>query len=214
MRTRTIGEVLKEERTSHHISLEQLAKKTRIRQEYLAALEQNEFDKLPAATFVKGYIKTYARVFGFEHQPLLALLRRDFKESAKGKLVPREFIKPVLKKRRSITSITLVMVAVAGLFFALMAYVGVQWYQLQRPPELQVTQPVDQAQVAARVAIEGQTVPEALVSVNEQPVALQPDGTFSTELVLPTEGITTITVSATDRRGKTSRVQRTVYVRF
>lgn len=214
MRTRTIGEVLKEERTAHHISLEQLAKKTRIRQEYLAALEENQFDKLPAATFVKGYIKTYARVFGFEHEPLLALLRRDFKESAKGKLVPREFIKPVLKKRRSITSITLVMVALSGLFISLISYVGMQWYQLQRPPFLEVTQPVDQAQVAARVVVEGQTVSEALVSVNEQPVALQPDGSFSAELVLPTEGITTITISSTDRRGKTSKEQRTVYVRF
>lgn len=214
MQTRTIGEVLSEARSERHITLEQLAKKTRIRQEYLDALEKNKFDKLPAATFVKGYIKTYANTFGIDSQPLLALLRRDFKESARGKLVPREFMKPVLKKRRQATSITLLMVAFAGLFLALFSYVGVQWYNLQKPPLLEVSQPVDQAQVAARVVVEGKTISDALVTVNEQAVALQPDGSFSTELILPTEGISTVTIVSTDRRGKTNRQQRTVFVRF
>lgn len=214
MRTRTIGEVLSEARSTHHISIEQLAKKTRIRAEYLEALENNQFEKLPAAAFVKGYIKTYAQAFGLEEGPLLALLRRDFKESVKGKLVPREFLKPIMKKRHSMAPITVLMVALAGFFLALIGYVSVQWFNLQKPPYLEVIQPIDQAQVAARVLISGKTNPEALVAVNEQPVALQPDGSFTTELVLPTEGITTITVSATDRRGKISRQQRTVYVRF
>lgn len=214
MRTRTIGEVLSETRLSHHISIEQLAKKTRIRAEYLQALESNQFEKLPAATFVKGYIKAYAQIFGFESEPLLALLRRDFKESVKGRLVPREFLKPIMKKQRFMVPITVLMVVLVGLFLSLMGYVSIQWFNLQKPPFLEITEPADKAQVAARVSIVGKTNPEALVTVNEQPVALQTNGNFSTELVLPTEGITTITVSATDRRGKTSRQQRTVYVRF
>jgi cytoskeletal protein RodZ len=214
MRTRTIGEVLQEQRAAHHISLEQLAKKTRIRAEYLDALENNQFAKLPAAAFVKGYIKTYAQAFGFEHESLLAMLRRDYKESVKGTLVPREFLKPVLKKRRSVTSITIFMMVLGGFFLSLISYVAIQWYNLQKPPFLEVVQPADQAQVAARVIIEGNTDPEALVTVNEQPVAMQPDGSFTSELVLPTQGITTITVVSTDARGKINRQQRTVYVRF
>ena len=90
--------MLRTRREQHKISLSEFSKLTRIRIENLKALEDDQFSQLPSAVFVKGYIKTYAAFFGFEYQPILALLRRDFKESAVGKLVPREFIKPILKK--------------------------------------------------------------------------------------------------------------------
>ncbi len=214
MKTKTIGEILKEERQFHRLSLEELAKRSRIRPEYLVALENNQFDQLPAAAFVKGYIKTYAQTFGFDPQPLLGILRRDFKESAKGKLVPREFIKPVLKRRQFWRPITGLMVILSSVFITLLLYVGVQWYNLNKPPELEVETPTENAEVASQVEVVGKTNPEAIVSVNNQPVALQPDGSFSTEIFLPQEGIASVTVEAKDRRGKSNLVQRTVYVRF
>jgi len=214
MQTKTIGEILRDEREFHRLSLDDLAKRTRIRSEYLAALESNQFEKLPAAAFVKGYIKTYAALFGFDHQPLLGLLRRDFKESAKGQLVPREFIKPLLKKDHLWTPTTGFLLMLSGVFLSVFTYVALQWYALNRPPKIEVTQPLPNADVAAQVEVRGQTSPEAVVKVNDQPVALQVDGSFETEIFLPREGITTITVEAADRRGKSSLVQRTVNVRF
>jgi cytoskeletal protein RodZ len=214
MKTKTIGEMLREARTFHRLSVEDFSKRTRIRAEYVTALENNQFDQLPAATFVKGYIKTYGTVFGFDYQPLLGLLRRDYKESARGKLVPREFIKPVLKKSPLSTPVTVAVLVLTTLFLSLISYIGFQWYNLNKPPELRITNPADNAAVASQVLVEGITTPEAIVSVNAQPVSLQPDGSFKTEILLPREGITSITVEATDRRGKTSIVQRTVFVQF
>lgn len=214
MKTRTVGEMLRDERESRRYRLDELAKRTRIRLEYLEALETNEFAKLPSATFVKGYIKIYAQLFGFDHKPLLALLRRDYKESARGTLVPREFITPVLKRKFSLNSVTFLVVFLIGIFISLLGYVGVQWYTLTRPPSLVVTTPSQQDQVASRIIVSGETVPDAVVTVNDQPVALQRDGSFSTEIFISVEGISTITVKATDRRGKSSQVDRTVYVRY
>jgi cytoskeleton protein RodZ len=54
MKTQSIGELLRQEREAHRLPLPELAKRTRIRLEYLEALEHNQFDRLPAATFVKG----------------------------------------------------------------------------------------------------------------------------------------------------------------
>jgi len=96
----------------------------------------------------------------------------------------------------------------------LLFYVGVQWYNFQKPPKLIIFTPEEDALVAAQVVIEGQTSPEAVVLVNAQPVALQEDGYFKTEVYLPREGISTVTIEATDRREKTSVTQRTVYVKF
>ena len=214
MKIKTIGEVLKTERINHRLTLDQFAQKTRIRKEYLIALEANQFSQLPSATFVKGYIKTYSSVLGFDHEPLLALLRRDFKESAVGTLVPREFIKPVLKKQRLWTPITFAMMALGAIFLTLMLYVGLQWYNIQKPPKLVITSPKENDFVAAQMTIRGITVSDAIVTVNEQPVALKPDGSFQTEINIPREGIHTITIESLDSRGKKSVVQIPVHVRF
>jgi cytoskeletal protein RodZ len=214
MRTRTIGEILKEERIKHRLRLEDLSKKTRIRVDYLKSLEENKFKELPSATFVKGYIKTYAQVFGFDHEPIIALLRRDYKESAVGKLVPREFIKPVIKRRVKKTSVTVVLVALVVVFLSLVGYIGVQWHNLNKPPSLEIIVPREQAMVSSKVVVEGKTLQDAVVTVNDQPVALHPDGSFRTEIIIPNEGISLITVQARDRRGKVNTTERSVTVQF
>jgi cytoskeleton protein RodZ len=214
MRTKTIGETLKEERLKHRLPLEELSKKTRIRVLYLEALEENRFDELPATTFVRGYIKTYAHVFGFDHKPLLAMLRRDYKESAKGRLIPREFIKPILKKRARKNSVTVFLVMLIAIFLSLFGYVGIQWYNLNKPPTLEVYQPQEQDVVSSKVIVEGQTLPDAIVTVNDQPVALQQDGRFKTEVIVPNEGISLFVIEAKDRRGKVSTVERSVTVQY
>ena len=43
------------------VQLEDLATETRISQRYLQAIESNDFDSLPAATFVRGYVMEIAR---------------------------------------------------------------------------------------------------------------------------------------------------------
>lgn len=196
------------------MKLPEMAKRTRIRQEYLSALEANQFDQLPAATFVKGYIKTYGQLFGFDYRPLLAMLRRDYRESARGTLVPRDFLKPVLRRRQLWTPITLIVIVLAGSFLSLASYVGFQWYQIQKPPSLEIVEPTQNQVVGPQVIVSGQTEQEALVSVNSQPVALQPDGTFQTQLLMPRDGLNTITIEAKDRRGKSNIQQRTVRVEF
>jgi transcriptional regulator with XRE-family HTH domain len=214
MKTKTIGEILREERQRHRLSIEKLAAKTRIKKKYLQALENNQFEQLPAATFVKGYIKIYAQLFGFDHQPLIALLRRDFKESVKGQLVPREFMKPMLKKRQVWGPATFVVIGLALTFITLISYVGLQWYILSQPPALKIISPAEDLLVAARVGVSGQTDADAIVTVNSQPVALQSDGSFETEIYLPREGVNTISIEAQDRRGKVTLIQRLVRVKF
>jgi cytoskeletal protein RodZ len=214
MQTQTIGEILKQEREFHRLTLDELAKKTRIRSEYLQALESNQFDGLPSATFVKGYIRTYGQIFGFDYQPLLRMLRRDYKESARGQLVPREFITPVLRRPARGTPITYLMVALAVVMVTLLSYVGFQWYQLQLPPPIEISSPENNQVVGPQITLSGWTESDVVVTINTQPVTVQPDGSFETELSLTREGLTTISVEAVDRRGKTNLVQRTVNVKF
>src|SRR5260221_70820 len=153
MKIKTIGEILRSQRQHHNTTIDQLSRMTRIRAEYLEALEENQFEKLPSSVFVKGYIKSYAAVFGFDYRPVLALLRRDFKESAVGRLVPREFIKPVLKKRQFWSPVTFTFLALGLVFLTLIGYVGAQWYNIQKPPMLTVNEPKDDAFVSSTIDV-------------------------------------------------------------
>ena len=58
----TLGAYLKKTRELHGISIEELASSTKINISVLAALENDDFKKLPAAIFVKGFIKQLSKV--------------------------------------------------------------------------------------------------------------------------------------------------------
>jgi len=214
MKQRTIGDILQDERLAHRFSLLELAKRTRIRQEYLEALESNQFAKLPAATFVKGYIKNYAQLFGFDPQPVLAILRRDYKESLKGKLVPREFISTVLKKRHRTKPMRYAVWIIVLVFMTISSYIAVQWWRLQQPPTISVSFPQQFEQVGSELVVSGKTNVSAQLMINGQPVALQADGSFEHEVVMQTEGLKSIEIQATDEQGRTSTVVRQVQVSF
>ena len=214
MRQKTVGELLQEVRLAHSISLSELAKATRIRVEYLKALEANEFSQLPAATFVKAYINNYARVLDFDPEPLIRLLRRDFKESAQGQLVPTEFLTPLLRKQVFFTPITTTVLSLAVAFLTVLAYVGFQWYKFQQPPDVSIAKPEEFQTVGPQAEVRGTTAPDTTVIINEQPIALQPDGSFAAVVSFQQEGLNTITVQATDPRGKVGTTERYVQVDF
>lgn len=64
---------LKHERELRGVSLEEIAESTRIHIRYLEALEGNEFDDMPGEVFVKGYIRSYARVIGSDSEEMVNL---------------------------------------------------------------------------------------------------------------------------------------------
>ena len=62
----TLGAYLKKTRETHGISIEELASSTKINISVLAALETDNFKKLPAPIFVKGFIKSYLKYLGVD----------------------------------------------------------------------------------------------------------------------------------------------------
>lgn len=214
MQTQTIGDLLRSAREKAHFTLEDLAESTHIKLEYLVALEENNFDALPAATFIKAYIRNYARIFKLDEKPLLAILRRDYEESVKGQLIPREFLYPQLKKKTLWSPIHLIFLSVMLVFAVFFSYALWQWFQLNRPPALILISPEEDAEVASRIIFKGSTKADAVLTINSAPVALREDGSFETELYLPQEGTNTVTIKASDKNGKSTVLQRNIQVKF
>lgn len=55
------GEYLRRERLDRQVSLEEICWATKIKVDYLRALEESDVSDLPAEIFVKGYIKSIAQ---------------------------------------------------------------------------------------------------------------------------------------------------------
>ncbi|OLC56327.1 MAG: hypothetical protein AUH92_00395 [Acidobacteria bacterium 13_1_40CM_4_69_4] len=58
------GSELREERQRLRLALETIAERTKIRRAYLQAIEEERFGDLPAAVFVRGFLREYARCLG------------------------------------------------------------------------------------------------------------------------------------------------------
>lgn len=66
-----LGQWLQETRQAKKLSLEQVEAETRIRALFLAALEKEEYDELPAEIYVKGFLRNYALFLGLDPKEVM-----------------------------------------------------------------------------------------------------------------------------------------------
>jgi cytoskeleton protein RodZ len=68
----SIGAHLRELRTRRGVSLDELARTTRVASRYLEALERDAFNDLPAPVFIRGFIRAYCQALGESPNEALA----------------------------------------------------------------------------------------------------------------------------------------------
>jgi len=67
----TLGPYLRSARESRRLDLREAAQQTRISFQFLKALEEEDFLKLPGEVFVKGFLKSYARFLKLEEAEVM-----------------------------------------------------------------------------------------------------------------------------------------------
>ncbi|KAF0221523.1 MAG: helix-turn-helix domain-containing [Geobacteraceae bacterium] len=70
---KAVGSYLREIRESRGLSLEEAARVTRIGKNYLAAIEEESFDKLPSVAYIKGFLRVYAGYLGLSGDEIVAM---------------------------------------------------------------------------------------------------------------------------------------------
>lgn len=87
-----IGKQFKDERLKQGYSLEVVEEETKIRKYYLEAIENENFNQLPAKVYATGFVKRYAKFLNLNEQECVEL----FKNTAYGAEEPEELyeIKP------------------------------------------------------------------------------------------------------------------------
>lgn len=65
------GAALQAAREARQLSVPQVADQLKLSSAAVTALEANDWDRLPAQVFVRGYIRAYARLMGLDDEELL-----------------------------------------------------------------------------------------------------------------------------------------------
>ncbi|MFN2466421.1 MAG: helix-turn-helix domain-containing protein [Candidatus Dormibacteria bacterium] len=67
-----LGSKLKQAREARQLTLQEVEWATKIRGEYLQALEDEQFDRMPSTTHARGFLRSYAGYLGLEADALVA----------------------------------------------------------------------------------------------------------------------------------------------
>lgn len=63
-----VGSLLEKARVEQGLTIEELAERTKIRPQFLQAIEEEQYHLLPDQAYVRPFIRTYARALGVEDQ--------------------------------------------------------------------------------------------------------------------------------------------------
>jgi transcriptional regulator with XRE-family HTH domain len=77
-----IGSTLKQTRQRLGLEIREVEERTKIRIKYLRALENEEWDVLPAPAYVRGFLRAYADLLELDGEVLADEYRRQFEEVA------------------------------------------------------------------------------------------------------------------------------------
>ena len=117
-----IGNSLREARLRQGIELTRAEADTKVRAKYLRALEEERFEVLPAETYVKGFLRTYAEYLGLDGQLYVDEFNSRFAKDEEVLLPAASTGRPRPRAAES----SLVVVALAGIV-AVTVLVVVAW---------------------------------------------------------------------------------------
>lgn len=206
---KTIGERLKEARSNKKYSIEKLEKETKIKGEFIRAIEEESWEKLPDFPVVQGFVRSISQTLAMDEKGAAALLRRDYPPK-ELKVNPEPDVSDKFAWNPRLTF----FVGIAVVIIALLSYLGYQYYQFVSPPSLRVDSPKEgQVVEESTLKVSGETKQDATLKVNNQPVLVEDDGGFSTEIEI-NKTTNEIVIRAISRSGKETVIRRKIEPRL
>jgi cytoskeleton protein RodZ len=166
-----LGQWLREARQAKGLSLEHVEDKTRIRIKFLFALEEGNYDDLPAEIYARGLVRNYALFLGLD--PTEAVERYESRDASRRDAAPSLF-RPleVALSRTTIGRLrgrlVLLLLIAAALTAGLWAW---RTGRLVWPPPLALFQPRSSAATTPSPSHTPTLIPKPTATATEQPTA-------------------------------------------
>jgi len=202
---KTVGEILRQKRGELSRDLEDLAKRLKVRKDYLLALEEDKYQAIPGgAPIITGILVNYSLALGLDPVKMSAIFRRDYIAGPKSILPPAELAKKGFGWTPAYTAVLA--------FLVLAILVGVFYYSrsffLGGPPIIDLNSP-DEGELitGSRVVVRGRIKRGDVVSINGEKVLLSADNSFEAEFDCHS-GENLILVEASNPQGEEARLTR------
>ncbi|OQX36923.1 MAG: hypothetical protein B0D91_07985 [Oceanospirillales bacterium LUC14_002_19_P2] len=171
----SLGGVLRQAREDKGLDVREAADALKISADFVRALESEQYEVLPGETFIKGYLKGYARLLGLAEDDVLAQFSMvDRSRSHAGQKTPYDAVSQRNNRRSRVmfTALSLVLLVVAA--------GGIYWWQGSQTAEVQTS--------VVEAESEPAPVPEQdLFSGKDSPAAGESSEQESTPAVLEDE---------------------------
>lgn len=205
---KTVGDILKSARLKKRYSLKKVERETKIKKEFVEAIEVGNWVALPELPVVAGFVKNLASFLEVDVKTAYAILKRDY--LPKGLSINP---KPDVGGKFTWTPQYTFLVGILITVLALFGYLGFQFVKFNSPPALEVIKPSENFVVISnKIDVSGKTDSDATVKINNQLVLVDDDGTFDGEIEV-FEGTKEITIIATSRSGKQTKIIRDIIVK-
>ncbi|HEX6976963.1 MAG TPA: helix-turn-helix domain-containing protein [Patescibacteria group bacterium] len=204
---RKFSDFLIEARRGKGLKVSDVSEMTKIKMQFITAIENEDWEKLPPFPVVVGFVKSIAHFLNINEREAVALLRRDY--PIKPVVVapkPDMETKFVWSPRKTFaTGVILIVLVVAG-------YLGLSYRKFSSPPRLVVSEPKEgQTVTIGTLKVLGTTDVDATVKVNNQPALVSDQGDWSTDISVD-KNTTSLTIEALSRSGKTTTINRKIQV--
>ena len=206
---KTIGEAVKIARQKKRYSRASLEEKTKIKKGFIEAIEKEDWQALPEYPVIRGFINNIAQALNVDSRQMIALLRRDYPPK-KLAVNPKPDVADKFTWSPRLTFVS------GAVFVSLLvlAYLVFQYVSFLSPPQLVLTAPSEgQVINETTLTVSGKTDPQVVIKINNQPVLIEEDGSFSSEIDI-FEGTREIIVKAISRSGKETVIRRNIKPRL
>lgn len=125
------GEQLKKARERMQLDTREVSEQLNLKHSFVQMIEEDNYSALPGATFVRGYLRAYAKLVGIDAEALVDTYNENFNEEPK----PEERYKPVetIKPQRSFSD-PLIKYTTMAVVAALIA-LSIIWWQSRNGAE-------------------------------------------------------------------------------
>lgn len=201
----SIGPYLKEARLKKKYSVAHVEGMTKIKRDFIEAIEDQNWNSLPSFSVVSGFVKSIAKSLEISEHQAAAFLRRDYP--------PKDIRinpKPDVSDHFSWTPKLTFFVGIFLILSLILGYLGYEYINFISPPRLEITSPKEEQEITRTLyKVEGKVSPGSTVKVNNQEAQVDDNGNYESQIEVSKE-LKEITVVATSRSGKVTTVHRTI----
>lgn len=192
------GGLLRAARESRGMTIADAARSLRLALRQAEALENDDFDKLPGNTFVRGFIRNYARLLQIDPEPVLAAYDAACPEQPVHAIeTPSREIRFSTHGNVKVPLAKLAYVAATLAAIGLAAWGGYEYWQVERSrPAVEVKEPVPEATPLPLPPVQQEAAPAAPLPEAAAPVQA-PETATTLELPPPPPPVVSATPSVT-----------------